>query len=100
MAYLCFHCGKDSGVSSPTQVARKDVCPHCDRDLHVCMNCVHYDTSAYNQCREPQAERQVDKDCSNFCDFFSYRSGTASAGNSGAKEPTSVKKNLDALFGK
>ena len=100
MEYLCFHCGKDSGVTSATQVARKDVCPHCDRDLHVCLNCLHYDRSAYNQCREPQAERQVDKDRSNFCDFFSYRPGSCAPSGTTATKTPNIKKNLDDLFGK
>jgi len=32
--------------------------------------CVHYDEIAYNQCRESSADRVVDKEKANFCDFF------------------------------
>lgn len=46
-----------------------------------------------NQCREPQAERQVDKSVGNFCDYFSYRVGAAATGK--ARNP---RTQLDALF--
>ena len=49
---------------------RKDECTQCGRDLHICLNCQFYDPNAYNQCREPQAERILDKERSNFCDLF------------------------------
>ncbi|MEN6508059.1 MAG: hypothetical protein ABFD63_04640 [Smithella sp.] len=37
------------------------------------MNCVFYERGVYNDCRENQAERVVDKNRSNFCDFFRFR---------------------------
>ena len=33
--------------------------------------CQHYAPEHYNECREPVAERIVDKEQANFCDFFS-----------------------------
>ncbi len=33
--------------------------------------CRFFDQKAYNQCREPSAERIIDKEKANFCDYFS-----------------------------
>lgn len=38
--------------------------------MHVCFNCKFYDKGSYNECREPQAERVVEKSKANFCDYF------------------------------
>lgn len=67
-AFLCFSCGKSLSLSAG--VSRRDECPHCRADLHVCKNCQFYDSNAYNECREPQAEVVREKERSNFCDFF------------------------------
>jgi len=32
--------------------------------------CHFYDTSSYNECKEPMANRVLDKEKANFCDFF------------------------------
>ncbi len=32
--------------------------------------CLFYDRTAYNECRESQAERVVDKEKANFCSYF------------------------------
>lgn len=67
----CSRCGKELTVEGKT--SRRDACPFCGGDLHICLNCRFYDPGAYNSCREPQAERVVDKERSNFCDFFVFR---------------------------
>src|SRR5215469_10401072 len=64
----CFHCGR--AVEVKERVGFRDTCTACDRPLHACLNCEFYDRSYNNQCREPQAERVVDKDRFNFCEFF------------------------------
>ncbi|MBN1363539.1 MAG: hypothetical protein JW976_01905 [Syntrophaceae bacterium] len=60
------------------------------------MNCSFYDAGAYNDCREPQAERVLDKARSNFCDFFRFKETGKSSGTS----DTNPKDKLDALFKK
>lgn len=32
--------------------------------------CTFYDQNSYNDCREPSADRVVEKEKSNFCDYF------------------------------
>jgi hypothetical protein len=65
--------------------------------VRVCLNCNHHDRSAYNECREPQAERVLDKDRRNQCDYFSLRQGARPGGTSPADD---ARKRLDDLFKK
>ncbi|MCD6561924.1 MAG: hypothetical protein J7L16_09245 [Deltaproteobacteria bacterium] len=51
-------------------VSRTDTCPKCNRDLRCCKQCKFYDSHAYNECKEIAAERIVDKERSNFCEYF------------------------------
>jgi hypothetical protein len=91
----CFHCGRQ--IEPRPRIGFRERCPQCDRPLHVCLNCEFYDTKFNNQCREPQAERVVDKDRANFCEYFSPRS------RSQPTRPASVndtRAKLEALFKK
>ncbi len=95
MSYFCHRCGKLLDLGSNAFTARNDECPSCRSDLHVCLNCKHFERGAYNDCRESQAERVVEKDRRNFCDYFSFgngKSGTASSSKSEAL------KKLDDIF--
>lgn len=70
MEGYCYFCGKKLEIEG--RVGRSDSCPHCRSDLHACVQCRFYDPAAYNQCGEPQAERVLDKEKSNFCDYFEF----------------------------
>ena len=94
---ICAGCRADLGKTD--RVGRRDTCPRCGVDLHTCRQCGFYDARAYNECREPQAERVLDKDRSNFCDYFAPAAAPAStppkapaAGQGGARDA------LDHLF--
>lgn len=96
-----FHCFKCNTGLSPEAIGRRDSCPKCGSDVHVCRNCTFYDLKAYNECRENQAERVVDKEKANFCDYFKPRLGSGgSGGGSSGTSKEDVFKNLDALFKK
>lgn len=95
MSALCVKCNTELNDYKPgTTVGRTATCPSCDADLHCCVQCQHYDESAYNSCKEPQAERVVEKERSNFCDYFSL--GGSQSKSAGGKEDT--MKKLDDLF--
>lgn len=98
--FLCHHCRKPviSAQSAPPNYrpARKETCPSCSSDVHVCLNCEFYDPTAYHECRESQAEFVKNKDTSNFCDYFRFSTGGSAA--SDAKNQTIAA--LDALFKK
>ncbi len=90
----CYKCKNEVKVDKI--VGRKDICPFCQSDLRCCLNCRHYDPGSYNQCREPQADRVLDKDRSNFCDYFNFRD---SAPEDKSKQNNgSIRKKLDDLF--
>lgn len=92
----CLRCGASlSSLSLP--LSRRDQCPECDADLHVCKMCVHFDKTVPRQCREDGAEDVTDKDRPNFCDWFKP---SASAFDPDAKsEADAAKDALAALFG-
>ncbi len=91
----CSACGKE--LSIERKVGRSETCTFCGADLHVCLNCSFYSPGAYNDCREPQAERVVDKKRSNFCDFFHFADGS---GSRESLKKDDARSRLDDLFKK
>jgi hypothetical protein len=87
----CHNCSKEVKIKLP--VGRKDVCPSCGADLRCCLNCVFYTPGAYNECREPQAERVLEKDRSNFCEYFGFRGSVP-----GREDRDSARAKLESLF--
>jgi hypothetical protein len=77
------------------RIGRRDTCLRCGNDLHCCYNCAFHDVGHHNECREPQAERQVDKEAGNFCDYFQFRLGQRPAHAAG----DSARAQLESLFG-
>ena len=72
MTVQCFRCGT---AIPENNLGRQDTCAKCGADTRCCRNCLHYDRSRNNECREEQAGRQVDKEKGNFCEWFQVRSG-------------------------
>lgn len=95
--FICHHCKKPLELSG--SIGRTDTCPLCDADLHCCLNCRFYDPGAYNSCREPQAERVLEKDKGNFCDYFSFRAAPETK-NTGSSATQKKVNPLDTLFKK
>src|SRR5256885_3090320 len=92
----CWNCGKELSL---LDYGRGDTCPQCGRDTKVCKGCFFYDPSAHNQCREPQADRVVEKERSNFCDYFKPASRSGAPG--GAPSPKdAARAAAEALFKK
>jgi hypothetical protein len=91
----CFSCKKELDISE--RPGRRDTCPFCRADLKVCLNCRFYDEGAYNKCREPRAERVVEKDRANFCDYFEFRESEGGKAISRAEE---ARRRLEELFKK
>lgn len=80
----CPRCGQSVPYMEAFPPGRADTCKHCGSDLRNCLSCKHYDKTAYNECREPTAERVVDKEKSNFCDWFKF--GPNASGNGPTKD--------------
>ena len=101
----CHACGRRHVFDGP--IPREAVCDGCASALKCCLTCRFHDTSAYNECSEPSAERVLDKDRSNFCDYHSprvsvrERGGTGSrTDGAGAGASDEARSELERLFGK
>jgi hypothetical protein len=91
----CFSCNAAIDLASGERIGFRDTCEKCDADLHVCLGCIHYDSTAYNQCREPNAEWVSDRERGNRCDYFVY--GDRSHVSGGGEQ---AHAKLDDLFKK
>lgn len=91
----CWKC-KAALVDVLVPFLRLSKCKACNVDLHVCRMCRYYDTRVSNSCREPIAEKVIDKKRANFCGYFQPRENVKENGDETEK---SSKASLQALFG-
>jgi hypothetical protein len=92
----CYQCG-DSLAALTLPLSRRDQCPNCSADLHVCKMCTHYDARVTRQCREDGAEDVKEKSRPNFCDWFTP--STTAFDPDRKSEADAAQAQLDALFG-
>jgi len=64
----CAFCNQE--IEFEGRVSRSDTCPKCGRELYCCLQCKFYDPGSYNECKEVLAERMVDKERANICEYF------------------------------
>ncbi len=74
MAY-CFKCNSPVEYELNKKISRGAECPKCKTGLKCCKMCVFFDLTSYNECKEPVAERIVEKEKANFCDYFMMQVG-------------------------
>ncbi len=92
---LCWKCGASlAALSLP--FGRRDECPACRAELHVCRMCRFYDTRKARSCAEPVAEEVTDKTRSNFCGYFQAAAGAWQPHSGDADQARAA---LEALFG-
>ena len=91
----CHACGRE--VAPADTVGRTDACPYCRAELRCCLNCLFHEPAAYNECRESQADRVLEKDRANFCEYFRFRAGGPQTGSTPA---ASARDTFDSLFRK
>lgn len=92
--YVCWRCGA-SIADEPLPLARAAQCRACRADLHVCKLCEFYATGIANDCREPIADRVVNKERANFCGYLKPRPGAYQANSESGRARGGA---LDALF--
>ena len=93
---VCYRCGASlSALSLP--LSRRDQCPGCSAELHVCMMCRHFDRAVPRQCREDGAEDVTEKEHANFCDWF--KPSEAAFDPDRKSEADAAKEALAGLFG-
>jgi hypothetical protein len=92
--FRCARCGNLLALP----VAADGRCARCGVDLHSCVNCVSFDTSARWECSQAAAlpARVSPKDERNQCSLFSPR--TTVERQTGTPGPTSARQAFDDLF--
>jgi hypothetical protein len=91
--FRCARCGNLLAV--PVQADAR--CARCGVDLHSCVQCVWFDTSARFECSQPTlVARLSPKDTRNECALFAPR--TTVERQTGTPGPTSARQAFDDLF--
>src|SRR5882672_5622531 len=68
--FRCSRCGNRLGVPVPLDAR----CSKCGVDLHACIQCASFDTSARFECSNPALTARVTpKDARNTCELFTPR---------------------------
>lgn len=71
----CYKCNSPFEYDALKKVSRGAECPKCKTSLKCCKMCTFFEASSYNECKEPVAERIVDKEKPNFCEYFMVQIG-------------------------
>ena len=89
---------KPEGPKTPNLMASHEVCrcSRCGVDLHSCIQCASFDTSARFECTQPILARVSPKDAVNACASFTAR--TTVERQTGTPGPTSARQAFDDLF--
>lgn len=72
---VCYACHKELVLEVTAKISKNEECDYCYADLHVCRMCEFYEPTAYNECRESNAERILEKEKANFCEYFVLKGG-------------------------
>jgi hypothetical protein len=97
MTRHCHNCGEPCTLAG--NPGRGEVCTKCRADLRVCLNCVSYDRSVAQQCRERRAEPVLEKDKGNFCEYFEFaRRAWKPKAHDDSRE-AAAREQLKKLFG-
>ena len=72
---VCYACHKQLDIDPTVKISKKEECDFCYASLYCCRMCEYYAPTAYNECREPNAERILEKEKANFCEYFVLKGG-------------------------
>jgi hypothetical protein len=93
--FRCARCG--NRLALPVESGGR--CPRCGIDLHACIQCASFDTSARFECVQPVPARVAPKDAQNACAFFSPRTTIErQTGTQGPQGSTTARQAFDDLF--
>ena len=90
--FRCSRCG--NRLALPVEADSR--CARCGVDLHSCIQCVSFDTSARFECTQAILARVAPKDAKNACALFTPRTTVERA--TGTPGPTSARQAFDDLF--
>ena len=88
----CARCG--NRLALPVDAGSR--CSRCGVDLHTCVQCESFDTSARFECTQPIAARVAPKDAKNSCTLFTPR--TTVERQTSTPGRTSARQAFDDLF--
>lgn len=94
----CARCG----TFVDAQIFSKSTCAKCGQELHACLQCLHFDSSARFECTQAIPARISPKDAATTCPHFEPRTSweretTATISHS-PTEPSGARKAFDDLF--
>ena len=89
----CWHCGREL---MRADLARENTCPGCGKSTRSCRNCRWYAPGRPNDCREPMAERILDKEKANYCELFQPNPEAGDQAKGGAAD--NLRQAADDLF--
>ncbi|OFZ14425.1 MAG: hypothetical protein A2X86_05910 [Bdellovibrionales bacterium GWA2_49_15] len=90
----CYKCFQKLEFESGEKILRHEECPQCKVSLRCCKMCHFYDIQVYNECREPLAERTLEKESANFCSYFVLADGGSKKG----QEKNNLLAKANSLF--
>ena len=91
--WRCARCGNRLGYPIESDAR----CSKCGVDLHACIQCANFDTSARWECSvQALTARVTPKDERNLCTFFAPR--TTVERQTGTQGPTTARQAFDDLF--
>lgn len=90
----CYACHKKLDIEPTAKIVKNEECDYCYASLHCCRMCEYYKPSAYNECRESNAERILEKEKANFCEYFVLKGGEIDK----EKEKTDLISAANSLF--
>ncbi|MBI5773109.1 MAG: hypothetical protein HZA89_05110 [Verrucomicrobia bacterium] len=93
----CHKCGWEWTLAG--NPGRSESCHGCGADLRVCLNCLHYDPRAAQQCRERRAEPVFEKHVGNFCEWFDHARRAFRGGEAASPREAAARDQLKKLFG-
>jgi hypothetical protein len=70
MTRHCWKCGTEYKLSGTP--GRSETCPRCGSDLKACFNCISYDPTVAQECRDGRADPVNDKHLANYCEYFEF----------------------------
>ncbi len=92
--FKCARCGNKLSL----EVASDSRCSRCGVDIHSCINCVSFDTSARWECTQSALKARVSpKDERNLCTLFAPRT-TVERQTGTTAGPPSARQAFDDLF--
>jgi hypothetical protein len=91
--FRCARCG--NRLALPVESLGR--CSRCGVDLHSCIQCASFDTSARFECAQAIPARVAPKDEGNACTFFSPRT-TIERQTGSPAAPSSARQAFDDLF--